>query len=84
MVDSAELIETHKEKKTGTTKVNPDLKQVYVFLGAARDGEMLIPVQMEVKEFYTADGALYMTVALTKISGSEVMGETSAGKAADQ
>ena len=82
LVDGAELIETHTEKKTGTKKENPDLKQVYVLLGAMKDGEYIIPVQMEVKEHYTAENSLYMTVALTKIEESDVVGTASAGKTA--
>lgn len=81
LVDSAELIETHTEKKTGTTKANPDLKQTYVLLGAVKDGEMIIPVQMEVKEFFKNDTGLYMTVTLSKINGSEVISDPTPGEA---
>ena len=80
LVDRAVLIETHNEKKPGAL-ANPDLKQTYVLLGAVRDGDMIIPVQMEVKEFYKNDGGLYMTVALTKINGSEVISDPTPGEA---
>lgn len=80
LVDRAVLIETHNEKKPGAL-ANPDLKQTYVLLGAVRDGDMIIPVQMEVKEFYKNDAGLYMTVTLSKINGSEVISDPTPGGA---
>lgn len=82
LVDGAQLIETHKEKKTGTTKENRDLKQTYILLGAMREGVRVIPVEMVVKEFYTSNAGLYMTVTLSNNKDSEVIGKASAGKAA--
>ena len=82
IVEKAELIETHTEKKRGTKKENPDLKQVYVLLGAMKDGESIIPIQMEVKEFKNANGGLYMTVAMTKIKESDVVKKLQAGESA--
>lgn len=82
IVENAELIETHTEKKRGTKKENPDLKQVYVLLGAMKDGESIIPIQMEVKEFKNANGGLYMTVAMTKIKESDVVKKLQAGESA--
>lgn len=82
IVENAELIETHTEKKRGTKKENHDLKQVYVLLGAMKDGESIIPIQMEVKEFKNASGGLYMTVAMTKIKESDVVKKLQAGESA--
>ena len=82
IVENAELIETHTEKKRGTKKENTDLKQVYVLLGAMKDGESIIPIQMEVKEFKNANGGLYMTVAMTKIKESDVVKKLQAGESA--
>lgn len=65
LVDGAQLIETHTEKKVGTTKENKDLKQTYVLLGALKEGAHIIPVEMVVKEFYTSGAGLYMTVTLS-------------------
>ena len=67
IVDNAIPIEVHTEKKTGTRKENPDLKQVYVLASAYKDGENIVPVELEVKEFKQRENSLYMTVVLTKI-----------------
>ena len=72
----------HTDKKTGTTKANKDLKQVYVLLSAMQEEKPITPVQLEVKEFYSANGGLYLTVVLTKIKESEVISKASAGIAA--
>ena len=67
IVESAIPIEVHTEKKTGTRKENPDLKQVYVLVSAYKDGKNIVPVELEVKEFRQRESSLYMTVVLTKI-----------------
>ena len=67
LIKNAVPIETHAEKKLGTSRANQDLKQVYVLLGAFKDDQQLIPVEFEIKEFYSADAGLYLTVTLTKI-----------------
>ena len=94
LVNNAVLIETHEDKKTGTKRANKDLKQVYVLFSAMREEKniqagkgihretFITPVLLEVKENYTADNGLYLTVALSKINESEVVSKASAGKAA--
>ncbi len=67
IVEAAIPIEVHKEKKTGTSRENPDLKNVYVLVSAFQDGKDIIPVELEVKEFQERGKSLYMTVMLTKI-----------------
>lgn len=67
IVYNAILIEVHTEKKTGTRKENPDLKQVYVLASAYKDGKNIVPVELEGKEFKQRENSLYMTVVLTKI-----------------
>ena len=47
-----------------------------------KDGESIIPIQMEVKEFKNANGGLYMTVAMTKIKESDVVKKLQAGESA--
>lgn len=52
-----------------------------MLLGAVRDEWFIIPVQMEVKEYLTADNGLYLTVALIKINESEVGNTPTPGEA---
>ncbi len=82
-VKGAVLVETHEDYKAGTGKANADLKQVYVLVGAARDGDSVIPVQMEVKEYYRNTGGLYLTVAMEAIKTSEVIKTPPAGTLRD-
>jgi len=82
LVEGAVLIETHTEKKVGTAKENHDLKQTYVLLGAMKDGNRIVPVEMVVKEFHTSSAGLYMTVTLANITGPGVSEKASAGEAA--
>lgn len=77
LVKNAVPIETHGEKKQGTSKENVNLKQVYVLVSATRDEAAIYPIQLEVKEFYDVDAKLYLNVVLTKIE-AEVVETTSA------
>lgn len=67
IVENAIPIEVHPEKKTGTARANPDLKQTYVLVSAYKDVKSVVPVQLEIKEFRQRGKSLYMTVVLTKI-----------------
>ena len=67
IVEAAIPVEVHPEKKVGTVKENPDLKNVYVLISAFQDGNNIVPVELEVKEFRERGKSLYMTVMLTKI-----------------
>lgn len=75
LLDNAVLIETHTDKGKGTNKENARLKQVYVLLSVMRDGDSIIPVQFEVKQYVDNNNRLYLAVALTKIETS-VVGDT--------
>ncbi len=75
LLDNAVLIETHTDKGKGTNKENARLKQVYVLLSVMRDGDSIIPVQFEVKQYIDNNNRLYLAVALTKIETS-VVGDT--------
>lgn len=68
IVESAIPIETHIDKKRGTGKEEPGLKQVYVLVGAFSDGMTITPVQLEIKENRYRGNKLYLTVMLTKIN----------------
>jgi len=67
LIENAIPIEVHKDKKEGTSKENKDLKRVYVLASAYTDGESIVPVEFEVKEYKERDNSLYMTVVLRKI-----------------
>lgn len=75
LLDNSVLIETHTDKATGTERENIRLKQVYVLLSAMQDGESIIPVQFEIKQYVDDNNRLYLAVALTKIE-TGVMGYT--------
>lgn len=62
-------IESHTDKYDGTKRMDPNIKEVHVLLGAFADGDYVIPVQMEIKEYKPGaglDNKLYMTVTLKK------------------
>lgn len=75
ILENAVLIEQHKDKYTGTVRGNPYLNSVSVLVGVFRDGDSLIPTQIEIKDTADAGGTLYMTVAMTKIE-TGVLGST--------
>ncbi len=79
LLDNAILVETHTDKGMGTDKENPQLKQVYVLLSVMRDGDSIIPVQFEVKQYVDNNNRLYLAVALTKIE-TGVMDDTIHGE----
>lgn len=60
------LIETHTDKVVGTDRENSRLKQVYVMVSVLKDGNSIIPVQFEVKQYVDNENRLYLAVALTK------------------
>ena len=80
LVENAVPIEVHTDKKAGTVRENKKLKQTYVLTSAYRDGNSIVPVQLEVKEFHDTGAKLYLDVVLTKIE-AEVLGTTSASNA---
>lgn len=73
ILENAVLIEQHKDKYAGTTRANNQIKSVSVLVGVFRDGDSLIPTQIEIKDTSNAGGILYMTVAMTKIE-ADVLG----------
>lgn len=69
LIRNAVPIEVHGEKKAGTSRENPFLKQVYVMLGGYAEGNYVVPVQLEVKEMEDqSENRLYLSVVLTKIA----------------
>lgn len=73
ILNNAVLIEKHGDKYAGTVREDSRLESVSVLVGAYRDGDSIIPVQMEIKKTSNRGGQLYVTVAMTKI-GADVLG----------
>jgi len=82
ILENAVLIEKHGDKYKGTRREDHRLESVSVLFGACRDGNSIIPVQMEIKKSSTIEGQLYVTVAMTKME-ADVLGsalDTSQGR----
>lgn len=75
VINSSVLIEKHGDKYKGTSRENRNLEAVFVMVSAFRDGDYVIPVQLEIKKASDVGGRLYLTVAMTKIEAS-VLGGT--------
>lgn len=67
LLDNSVLLEIHADKGKGTPRENPQLIQTYVLLSAFREGNLIKPVQFEVKQYVDNNNRLYLAVALTKI-----------------
>ena len=74
ILENAVLIEQHKDKYAGTARENPYLNSVSVLVGVFRDGDSLIPTQIEIKDTSNAGGILYMTVTMAKIEAGVMAG----------
>ena len=62
-------IESHPDKYTDTKRMDVNLKEVHVLVGALSDGGVLLPVQLEIKEYKQVGrekNKLYLTVTLKK------------------
>lgn len=79
LLDNAVLIETHTDKGKGTDREQRGLQQVYVLLSTMQEGNTIIPVQFEVKQYIDNNNRLYLAVALTKIE-TGVVGNTASEK----
>ncbi len=69
IIDKAVGIEVHKREDY---KPDATLKNVYVLISAFQDGEFIIPVKLEIKEFFDKQNTLYVAIALEKIKKTEV------------
>ncbi len=74
VVNNAIGVEVHNKNKEGY-KVDPTLKNVYVLVSAFQDGECIIPVKLEIKEFNDKQNTLYVAISLNKIKTTEVSGQ---------
>ncbi|MBE6547932.1 MAG: hypothetical protein E7667_03515 [Ruminococcaceae bacterium] len=71
VIDSAVGIEVHNRNTKGY-KPDPTLKNVYVLMSAFEDGDNVVPVKLEVKEFSDKKNSLYVAITLEGIKKAEV------------
>lgn len=74
VVENAIGIEAHNRNSEGY-KVDLTLKEVYVLASAFEDGNDIIPVKLEVKEFSDKKNTLYIAIALESIKKDEIVGQ---------
>ena len=79
LLDNSVLIEIHSDKGAGTDLENKQLVQTFVMMSAFAEGNLIVPVQFEVKQFVDNANRLYLAVALTKIE-TGVVGNTTPDK----
>ncbi|MBQ3124984.1 MAG: hypothetical protein IJC09_06160 [Clostridia bacterium] len=72
VIDRAIGIEVHNRNGEGY-KVDTSLKEMYVLVSAFEDGENIIPVKLEIKEFNDRTNKLYVAIALEGIKKNEVV-----------
>lgn len=74
VIERAVGIEVHNRNSDGY-KTDPTLNEMYVLVSAFEDGENIIPVKLEIKEFNDKENKLYVAVALESIKKNEVVKE---------
>ena len=74
VIENAVGIEVHNRNAAGY-KPDPSLKNVYVLMSAFEDGDNIIPVKLEVKEFSDKQNTLYVAVTMEEIKKAEVSTE---------
>ena len=62
-------------------KPDPTLENVFVLISAYQDGDFIVPVKLEVKQFTDKQNTLYVAISLEKIKKTEVLkqGNTETG-----
>ncbi len=71
VVNSAVGIEVHN-RNAKNYKPDPTLKNAYVLMSAFENGDKIIPVKLEVKEFNDKQNTLYVAITLEGIEKAEV------------
>lgn len=71
VVENAIGIEVHNRNTDGY-KTDITLNNVYVLMSAFEDGDYIIPVKLEIKEFKDKQNALYVAISLQGIKKAEV------------
>ena len=69
VIESAVGVEIHKRDDY---KPDPTLENVFVIMSAYQDGEYIVPVKLEVKQFKDKQNTLYVAISLEKIKKTEV------------
>ena len=72
VIESAVGIEIHNKNSIGY-KPDATLKNMYVLVSAFEDGNNIVPVKLEIKEFTDKPNSLYVAVALENIKKEEVI-----------
>ena len=70
VIESAVGIEIHNRTDY---KPDPTLKNVFVLISAYQDGDYIVPVKLEVKQFKDKQNSLYVAISLKKIKMTEVL-----------
>lgn len=78
VIDDAIGVEVHNRNSEGY-KPDATLSNVYVLMSAYEDGDRIVPVKLEIKEFSgTKKNTLHVAVALQSIEKSEIVNTTNA------
>ena len=64
VVTNAVGIEVHDDKYKGTLREDTALQNMYVLASAFKDGDRIIPVQLEIKNYNDRANKLYLTVTI--------------------
>lgn len=83
VIENAIGIEAHNRNKQGY-KPDTTLKDVYVLASAFEDGDEIVPVKLEVKEFTDKQNTLYISIALDSIKKDEFVRQEVAKGVAQQ
>lgn len=70
--ESAVEVEAHTDRYVETARADGNLKEMHVFVGAFADGDVFVPVQLEVKEYLpgvSLNNKLYVTVTMKNEAG---------------
>lgn len=71
VIENAVGIEAHNRNKAGY-KFDSTLNNVYVLISAFEDGNLIVPVKLEVKDFNDKQNTLYVAISLEAIKKAEV------------
>ena len=74
VIDSSVGVEVHNRNDEGY-KSDLTLDNVYVLVSAFEDGDRVVPVKLEVKEFYDKENTLYVAISLESIKKDEVIAQ---------
>jgi hypothetical protein len=84
VIESAELIEVHKDRYEGMKREDPDLKQVFVLMSGFNDEVGINPVKLEIKDFEKKVDKLHVSVVLPTIEKAQIVEMESEKKSLDR